>query len=100
VKWGEREHISRDFFNFDHVCLFHFASNPANISLLPLNYEARKIAFTASYMAQTVANKTVIKIPGKRTRNTTKLDVAARKKIVSPVPLYQITSGTCGLSLT
>jgi hypothetical protein len=76
-----------------------FCANPANICLLPSNHEAR-IAFTASYMAQKVANKTVIKIPGKRTRNTTKSDDAVRKKIVSPVPLYQVTSATCGLSLT
>jgi hypothetical protein len=39
-------------------------------------------------MVQPAADQTAVKVPGKRTRGTTKADVAERKKLVCSLPFF------------
>ena len=69
---------------------FHFPSQIVPILHVCSLYIRRgPKGYFRSTMVQLVSNKTAIKIPGKRTRNTTNLDVAARKKYVSSLPIYK-----------
>lgn len=86
--------VSRESSETDHVSIiFPFpvldlANYVLPISSLNRLKQARLLSQRPT-MAQPVVSKTAIKIPGKRTRNTSNPDIAARKKIVSFLHIYK-----------
>lgn len=82
--------VSRESSETDHVSIFPFyVLNPANYVLPISSLNRLKQLSQHPTMARPVVSKTAIKIPGKRTRNTSNPDIAARKKIVSFLHIYQ-----------